>query len=288
MTNSIVRFLAGDAPYFAGETQGVQGNAMRHPFMAASVSLLGTLGRRVRLLEVGSYAGFSALTWAEAITKFCPDGGDILCIDPWVGYYDEKVLALAQSKGTSQQGLIAMSDDRHMDFVYDLFRHNISYANRGKVAVRHIRGSGVETFPYLRERHFDLVYIDGRHLYDDVLADLKGAENLVAPGGYLCGDDLEAQLHEVDRDAARANADRHSLTDAKSGTLYHPGVTLAVADYFGGPVSNYHGYWIMRRSDDGKSYSPVELRQAPTIIPKHFPPVWREALRSALASLHKP
>lgn len=147
MTSPMIRFLAGNEPYFGGQTQGVQGSAIRHPFMAAAVSLLGRTGRRVRLLEVGSYAGFSALTWAEAIETFCPQGGDLLCVDPWLGYYDEKVLAVADSKGTSQDGLVAMSDDRHMGFVYELFRHNISFVNRDKVTIRHIRGSGVETFP---------------------------------------------------------------------------------------------------------------------------------------------
>lgn len=195
---------------------------------------------------------------------------------------------MAESKGTSQEGLVAMSDDRHMDYVYDLFRHNVSFVNRSKVAVRHVRGSGVEIFPSLRERHFDLVYIDGRHLYEDVLADLRGAQDLVAPGGFLCGDDLEAQLHEVDAATARANAGRHSLTDTKSGVLYHPGVTLAVAEFFGGPVANYHGFWAMRRSEDGRSFTPVDLSQSAIIIPRHFPQVWRDALQSAMASFRKP
>lgn len=282
MTNPLIRFLAGDAPYFGGATEGTQGSAVRHPFMAASIHLLRNAGRRVRLLEVGSYAGFSALTWAEAIATFCPQGGDLLCIDPWLGYYDEKVLSVDQSKGTSQAALVPMSDDLHMDFVYDLFRHNVSFADKDKVAIRHIRASGVEIFASLKERHFDLVYIDGRHLYGDVIADLRGAEPLVAPGGYLCGDDLEAQLHEVDAAAAHANAGRHSLSDPKTGQLYHPGVTLAVAEFFGGPVSNYGGFWIMRRNEDG-SYRQVDLSQSPIIVPRHFPAVWREALHAAIA-----
>jgi predicted O-methyltransferase YrrM len=287
MTNPMIRFLAGNEPYFGGQTQGVQGNAIRHPFMAAAICLLGQTRPRVRLLEVGSYAGFSALTWAEAIETFCPQGGEMLCVDPWLGYYDEKVLPVAESKGTSQEGLVAMSDDQHMDYVYDLFRHNISFVNPKKVAVRHIRGSGVEIFPYLKERQFDLVYIEGRHLYEDVLADLRGAAPLVAPGGLLCGDDLEAQLGEVDAAVERANAGRHSLNDPKTGVLYHPGVTLAVAEFFGGQVANHQGFWAMRRSEDGSSYAPADLSQSAIIIPKHFPQVWRDALQSAMASFRK-
>lgn len=282
MTNPLIRFLAGDAPYFGGRTEGTQGSAVRHPFMAASIHLLRNAGRRVRLLEIGSYAGFSALTWAEAIETFCPQGGELLCIDPWLGYYDEKVLSLDDSRGTMQQALVPMADDLHMDFVYELFRHNIAFANRDKVTIRHIRASAVEMFAYLREAQFDLVYIDGRHLYEDVLADLRGADRLVAPGGFLCGDDLEAQLHEVDATAARANAGRHTFTDPRSGRLYHPGVALAVAEFFGGPVANYSGYWIMRRSDSGR-YVPADLSQSPIIIPRHFPAVWREALQAAIA-----
>ncbi len=88
----------------------------------------------------------------------------------------------------------------------------------------------------------------------------------------MCGDDLEAQLHEVDPVAAEANARKDFVTDPKTRKNFHPGVTLGVSQFFG-TVSAYRGFWIMRKS--GNQYRPVVM-SGKCLIPHHWPESYRE------------
>ena len=279
MTGSLIRMLFPNAPYFGGETEGIQGDAMRrHPGMSAAVSLLARPDERIRILEIGSYAGYSALTWAQSIEEFCPQGGDLLCVDPWAGYIDDDVL---EKEGLANVAWNPKAYDNSMDEIYDLFRHNTSFGRSGKVNIHHFRAPGLDAMRYLRDEFFDIVYIDGRHVYRHVLADLEAGTRLVRKGGFLCGDDLERQLHEVDAAHARANIGHHVTEDPKTKQGYHVGVTLAVADFFGGEVTNFNGFFAMRRAGD-RQFERVDIGKGRTVIPKHWPLDWQQGLRNAL------
>jgi hypothetical protein len=114
---------------------------------------------------------------------------------------------------------------------------------------------------------FDIIYIDGSHLYDCVRADLAAAEHLLADGGFLCGDDLEAQGYEVEDTVLAANAGRDAILLPRGNRTIHPGVTRAVAEHFG-LVSVYRGFWIMQRR--GRGYAPVSLAGAEGWLPRHW------------------
>ena len=66
-TAIILTALFGNKPYFAGRTFGFQGDSRRHMFMACALQAAIPKDRPVRILEVGSWVGSSALTWAQAI-----------------------------------------------------------------------------------------------------------------------------------------------------------------------------------------------------------------------------
>lgn len=279
MSKALLDLLLPNTPYFGGATEGIQGHALpRHPAMSATVHALSREGcRRLRVLEIGAYAGFSALTWAQSIEEYCPDGGEILCIDPWLGYSDEAAVEQAGAPATGPWA--TMADARRMDDIYDLFRHNVACASP-KVAIHHMRAPSETALPALRDSHFDIVYVDGRHGYRHVLEDLQAAQRLVRFGGLLAGDDLEAQLHQVDADHARANSGGDMIQCPRQGCWYHVGVTLAVHEFFG-EVSNYSGYYVMRRTPAG--FRQVDLRDCRPVVLRHFPPAWQDALRDALA-----
>lgn len=243
--------------------------------MSASVFALRQQARRLQILEIGAYAGFSTLTWAQSLEEFCPEGGDILCVDPWCGYED----GLEEKQGRDPQQWRIMNDDRSMDDIYGLFRHNVACVQSAKVSINHFRATSDVAIRYLRDGLFDIVYVDGSHLYQHVLADLTAGARLVREGGLLCGDDLERQLHEVDAAHARAHRDLHVCVDPRSAAAYHVGVTLAVHDVLG-EVSNYSGYFVMRRTATG--FEKIDLGHCGTVIPKHFPPGWQEQLRGAI------
>ena len=78
--------LFSDGPYFGGMTEGLQGfplGAIRHAFMMGTIHKKAQSNAQLKMLEVGSWTGSSALTWSEAIAKYCSGGGSILCVDPW-------------------------------------------------------------------------------------------------------------------------------------------------------------------------------------------------------------
>jgi hypothetical protein len=276
MSKILIDQLLPSTPFFLGMTYGIQGHAFpRHPWMAASVSALSTQGRRLQILEVGAYAGFSTLTWAQALEECCPQGGDILCVDPWAGYEDGP----EEMKGQTPEQWTIVNDDRAMDDIYALFQHNVGCVQSDKVSINHFRAAGGVAMAYLRETFFDIVYVDGSHRYKNVLADLTAGVPLVREGGFLCGDDLERQLHEVDAEYARTHRDFHVCVDPASSAPYHVGVTLAVHEVLG-EVANYQGYFVMRRTSAG--FEKVDLSGCSTIVPRHFPGPWQDNLRKLL------
>ena len=257
----VFRRLSPDAPYFPDQLVSIQSgpdSMVRHVWQTGAVCLVKDAPEPIRILEVGSWAGHSVLTWAEALGKF-ERSGTILCVDPWGRYLVEDDLKAATG---AYRAMDAATD---LDLIYGLFLHNIGFADK-RARIDHIRGRFDEVAPYLASGKFDIVYIDGSHYYADVAHDIAAAKRLVRDGGLICGDDLEHQLADVDADFVRASIAKDYVVDAK-GRGMHPGVTLAVAEAFG-RVADYSGFWIMRR--EGDAFREVPLHQAQVFIPSHL------------------
>lgn len=255
----LLKVLFPDRPFFEGNTFGFQGAPQRHLVMAAAVQCAAPIDRPIRILEIGSWIGSSALTFSQAIARYAPLKGSILCIDAWRDYMAD--VDVAKGKVYSAMEYMARND-----IAYNLFLHNISFASKG-VEVRHFRGFSHEVLPCLAQNYFDLIYIDGSHYYENVLNDIKMSHDLLRDGGIMCGDDLELQAHECDIAVARNNTNVDYIEDTLTKKNYHPGVTLAVDEYFG-RVSCQHGCWFMKKAADG--YSQIDLRGFSTFIPEHF------------------
>jgi predicted O-methyltransferase YrrM len=202
-----------------------------------------------RVLEVGSWAGWSAIVWARALEQCKQTKGSVICVDPWVNYLD---LALNRDMPVYR----AMAEATKRDGIMRLFYHNVRSA--GYAAMVHpFRGSADYCLPLLRDVSFSLAFIDGDHAYSAVKRDLHNASRLLCDGGLLCGDDLEYQFGEVDELHLRTEAERDWTVDPKSSQGYHPGVALAVWDFFRQKVSCWDGLWAMRKAGD--AWKPVEL-----------------------------
>ena len=232
----------------------------RQVFMAATVDLLSDRPPPLRILEIGSYMGISVLTWAHAVDALYGGPGTITCVDPWgdhgVEEYAEDIQAALNS-----------------DIAYQVFLHNIATAPEC-VEIDHIRGTSSEILPTLEAASFDIAYIDGCHYFEDVRHDIQAADRILRHGGIMCGDDLELQASECDMTAAAANRETGYMADPVSAVEYHPGVTLAVDDFFGA-VSAYAGFWCMRKTQAG--YEKVSFRQATGRLPHHWPADFVEA-----------
>jgi len=207
-------------------------------------------GKRFEILEIGSWAGDSAILWANAIKKFNNGNGSAICVDPWRPYINlgEKVEVF--------KVLLCMEKALKKGKIYSLFLHNIAATKLDDI-IKPYKGDSDEVLSTLRDNKFDLVFVDGNHSYSQVIKDFINCERLICEDGILCGDDLELQKHEIDVKNVEGKKEDDFILDQRSGTYFHPGVTLAVGDFFGGEISNFEGFWATRKTKSG--WQKVEL-----------------------------
>ena len=196
--------------------------------------------RSFTVLEVGSYEGSSAIALSSCIAELGARG-HITCVDPWLPYLPEEDIATNDVCSRMQQ-------DLQSGITYARFIHNIKFAHPN-VPISHFRGTLHEMLHVTADPGtFDLIYIDGSHVYKDVKRDLDNAWPLLNVGGIMCGDDLEHQFtaHE---ERVVAVADREYVDG------YHPGVTLAVGRRFG-YVWSRGGVWAVKKTGESSWEQP--------------------------------
>ncbi|MHC4159414.1 MAG: class I SAM-dependent methyltransferase, partial [Planctomycetota bacterium] len=165
--------------------------------------------------------------------------GLVICIDKWEPYYEP---FQREQPGPYRQMHDALSSGK----IFELFIHNIKATGHDDVIIA-FRGWSDNLLPLLGSDRFDLVFIDGNHAYTGVLKDIESSARLVSEGGIMCGDDLELQLYQLDVQYAKEHKQKDYVTDPKTGKEYHPGVSLAVGEFFG-EVSVWEGFWAMRKN----------------------------------------
>jgi len=242
------RCIKKGEPYFGHYLAATQGTR-RHYYMQKILENYSkqTNNEPVLILEIGSWAGGSAITWAEALKKYCSSNGRIFCIDPWKSYNNIDQLSLCIRK-VMQKALMK-------EKIFNLFLHNIKTTNNDDV-VCPLRGRSDEILPLLRPNQFDIIYIDGSHDYKDVLMDLNNSAPLLRDGGILCGDDLELQSFEIDLENALKHINEEYIEDGKTRRTFHVGVTFAVAETIG-KVSSWEGFWAVRKN--GNSWNKINI-----------------------------
>ena len=249
-----------DKPYFGPDHAALQGVPRRHAYMQAIVKKLAGEGRdEQHVLEIGSWAGGSAITWAKALQRHCRSG-QVVCVDHWKPYLDLAVNTKPVYK--------KMDDAAHKGLTFGLFCDNVKAAGVENVVVT-VMGRSIDTLPLLRSDYFDVVFIDGSHAREDVDLDIGWSIRLIRDGGIICGDDLELQLHQCDMDHAvkAAQEGRDYVPHPTTKRMYHPGVTLAVHEWFG-EVSCWEGLWAMRRR--GHKWEQFELTDVESGFPDHL------------------
>jgi predicted O-methyltransferase YrrM len=256
--------LLSGKPYFGLALRAMQGVPERHMYFLPVVSsvvsgLARHPGGTVEILEIGSWAGGSAITWALALRQ-TGAAGKVTCVDPWEPYFntdEDTDKHYRHMNAAARAGLIS-----------GLFEHNIRSAGVAEI-VRVRRGASRSLLPGLRAGSFDVVYIDGSHLFEDVRFDIQEAKRLLRNGGIVCGDDLELETTSLPEDELR-NAIAQNRDFVYSETVrshYHPGVTRAVAEGFPA-VGVWNGFWAVRRS--GTEWTPPVLDLTALRLPDHL------------------
>lgn len=257
----LINALLSGKPYFGPALCALQGPIVRHKFFSAFVEVVGrtNLGEKISILEVGTWAGASAVSWAKGINKHNRQG-QVTCIDPWRPYFD---LAIDNEVHYTEMNEAATESS-----IFQLFLHNIRTAGVSDM-ISYLVGNSCDILPTLTSETFDIVYIDGSHLYDDVLLDIQLAKKLVRDGGIICGDDLELQRNEIDQQEhfATVQLQKDYVYSSTANRSYHPGVTEAVAAEFG-KVSAWEGIWAMKKCD--AHWEKLELTVNDLQIPPHI------------------
>jgi predicted O-methyltransferase YrrM len=186
----------------------------------------------VRMIEVGSYEGVSAVFWSHAIGD-AGRMGTITCIDPWEAYIDTPDEPVARR----------MDGELASGIVYQRFVDNCKHEHPRVKLYSHV--GTMATFQGM-PASFDIVYIDGCHRFSACLTDIEVGARLLKLGGLICGDDLERQVLTDD-----SHALKHCEEEYRDG--YHPGVSLAVSTFFGyGKIWTSNSVWAVRKTRDGK------------------------------------
>ena len=243
-----------------GGIYGGTANPLRQVFMIGVIwRLAHDFGREpLNLVEVGSWAGASALTWGQGLRVHNNSRGSLICVDAWKPYLGRANMADALGQEINQA--------LELDKPYQIFEENMQFMPPSvDVTVR--RGWSAEVLPTLRDDSSHLIYLDGDHIYGAVAKDIKLACPLIRDGGIICGDDLELQFHELGGSNDRFSDDVGKCIDQKTGLSFHPGVARAVSEKFG-EVSSWSGFWAMRRN--GNFWVPVSLEGMPGQIPTYL------------------
>jgi hypothetical protein len=120
-------------------------------------------GATGKAIEIGAYSGEGTIVLAKYFKE-------ILAVDPWLNGYDIKDRASQQCP---------------MKFVFEAFQER----TKGLGNVMFSRGKSLDALEFVPDASCDLVYIDGDHRYEGVLADLKGWRNKLKDGGIMSGHD---------------------------------------------------------------------------------------------------
>ncbi|MBR0962705.1 class I SAM-dependent methyltransferase [Bradyrhizobium diazoefficiens] len=249
-------------PQFSSEVMR-QGPAIRKAHMASLVRHLKEKHgvQTVNILEVGSWAGASTITWAKAI-KDLGLSGSVHCVDIWEPYFD-----LEANKAEIYEEMNRAADKGG---IFLEFQRNIAAAGVADI-VTVTKGNSRDVLPRLTRSFYQIVFLDASHLYADIYNDITQAKELVADQGLLCGDDYELPASSADREAHRqallSNVD--FANDPASGLNYHPGVSQALADTLG-TVSAWDGLWAVQRR--GAGFEKIDRLDYEPHIPEHLRP----------------
>ncbi len=253
------RAFAEGRPYFGAELAARQGSPRHHAYMRAAVRVLADQGARAPLiLEVGSWAGASAITWARAIERWCR-GGSVICVDHWSPY-----LNLSANPSDLYQ---RMDKAAREEAILPLFLHNVRACGLSHAIVP-VRGCSRGVMRALPDAWFDLVYLDASRSVDHVVGDIEEGRRLLRDGGILCGSDLELQLSDGDQCLIeRLTREGIDWAEHPGHGGFHPGVTLAVGQAIG-RVPCWEGFWAVQRRGD--AWNALDLPPVDPGWPEHL------------------
>jgi predicted O-methyltransferase YrrM len=191
---------------------------------------------KARVMEIGTWFGAGS---TRLILKHLAHDGLFYSVDSWSA---KEYLGLSGHPSKSARRMATITQSAWLSSASRLFRHQKIHQNANLIQIRVDSKDLSELFN--PEMKFDIIYIDGSHVYEDILSDLEFAIRHTRPEGLICGDDLDLGLAESYLDLALENLEM-DLVVLSDGTAFHPGVLLALSKKFK-KVNSSNGFWWVR------------------------------------------
>jgi hypothetical protein len=117
----------------------------------------------LRILEIGSFEGYSVNIFNKIFTQ-----PEIYCVDPWIPYSEHPNLDFNQIEKNFDANTVNLNVKKFKMFSSNFFKNN--------------------------NKNFDLIYIDGSHMSDDVFFDAMESFKILNKNGILFFDDFFGHL----------------------------------------------------------------------------------------------
>jgi predicted O-methyltransferase YrrM len=163
--------------------------------------------RRVRVLEIGSWEGRSALFFLNHLSR-----SRLVCVDTFAGGQEHQRAADAAT---------------FLPQIEKRFDDNIAaFSNR----IEKIKARSSDALPQLaiKRRRFDVAYVDGSHLAADVYADGALTWPLMTRGGLVIFDDYQLKLMPEKLENAKPGIDAFLTAFAGQYRVVHRGYQVAI------------------------------------------------------------
>ena len=208
------------------------------------------LNETINVLEIGTCAGGSTLQICNFFRNNNITNFKIYCVDHWKSFPASQVSWSFQ--------VYILNRGLENGKIFKIFKDNIKFSACEK-NIEVLTGSSKEVLTNIKNLKFDFIYIDGGHGYPIIHSDIKMSIDLLKDKSLISGDDYEVTYKECDQQKIKNYTLDEKLDfclDQKSNKVYHPGVTMAVNDFFGN-IPSHNGFWVQKKIN--KKFENVDL-----------------------------
>lgn len=190
----------------------------------------------INFIEVGSRNGQG---YTKIFIKFLKNGSKMTLLDQY--HFSKKKFSIS-----------SRINQFHFNILINYIRKVVTEKN---IIFNIVRSVSSHFFSNIKRNTYDVIFIDGSHLYKDVYLDVLLAKKTLKKDGIICGDDLEIKLTKKNFDKYKniikknINMDYIYINESSnclSTKIFHPGVSLAVFEHFGQKIKMQDGFWWIK------------------------------------------
>ena len=185
----------------------------------------------IKIIEIGSWAGAGSTPLFRRLIK---QNGHLVQIDKWGSDYVGAKTHVSNSAKLMSQNVL------NAQILNSINNEELGFEVSSRITtIRSTTNNLNSLLSFLPT--FDIIYLDGSHIYEDIKEDINFALKAIKSKGLLCGDDLEIGIDPAYLDQAREEIYK-DLIIFEDGSAFHPGVYLALLES-GLKINHDNGFW---------------------------------------------